>query len=223
MLTHSLLIHAWNSNQLQLIERFVLAYLLQSAAALAFKTCGLNVQGKLQIRFLVMSDKKLYNFEAKISGRRVEIQKCKVSNTLEKFSSCAHFITTTSQYACIWKWAFPISDLVKVITYTDDVRFAIPSSFHPSRSLSHELTCHTQTLILWWFWPEHSPSLWTPSHQRRSKSRATCHTSSTVSPNGTPCTIQSFPHVTIYIISISIVIIFFHHMITWALVERTPF
>ncbi len=38
----------------------------------------LNEQGKLQIRFLVMSDKKLYNFEAKISGRRVEIQKCKV-------------------------------------------------------------------------------------------------------------------------------------------------
>lgn len=53
-----------------------------------------NRKGKLQIRFVVLTDKKMYNFEARMVGRRIEPQKC--------------------------KWAFPISDLQRVTTYADD-------------------------------------------------------------------------------------------------------
>lgn len=37
-----------------------------------------NRKGKLQIRFVVLTDKKMYNFEARVVGRRIEPQKCKV-------------------------------------------------------------------------------------------------------------------------------------------------
>jgi hypothetical protein len=54
-----------------------------------------NRKGKFQIRFIVMSNRKMYNMEAKISSKtRVEVHKC--------------------------KWAFPLSDIKAVATYTDE-------------------------------------------------------------------------------------------------------
>ncbi|KAL6072429.1 Peptidase S1 domain-containing protein [Balamuthia mandrillaris] len=57
-----------------------------------------NRKGKLQIRFLVFGTRSVYNYVAKVSVSRTKVEPNKC------------------------KWAFPIADIVAVVTYNDDPR-----------------------------------------------------------------------------------------------------